>query len=160
MSIHTVSHHSTNNPGYSIFTTDKFPAWQEKYINLLRENWDTAANKAKDEKALNDTIKKMGEAKKAMPFVKQLQKRLEAGEDASIVLERKLGFEEQKILLDMVSGLKRTTGFSKIAVIHVAEGSKKGKDLTNGGKEVDLTSPVADNAVPGQPSFQFENYEA
>lgn len=101
----------------------------------------------------------MGEAKKAMPFVKQLQKRLEGGEDASIVLERKLGFDEQAILLDMIAGLKRTTGFSKIVVIYVAEGSKKGKDLTDGGKEVDISSPVADNAVPGQPSFLFENYE-
>lgn len=125
----------------------------------MRENWDTTANKAKDDKALNDSIKKMGEAKKAMPFVKQLQKRLEAGEDASVVLERKLGFDEQAILLDMISGVKRTTGFSKIVVIHVAEGSKKGKDLTDGGKEMDISSPVADNAVPGQPSFLFENYE-
>lgn len=95
-----------------------------------------------------------------MPFVKQLQKRLEAGEDASIVLDRKLAFDEQAILLEMVSGLKRTTGFSKIVVVHVAEGSKKGKDLTDGGKEIELSSPLADNAVPGQPSYLFENHSA
>lgn len=95
-----------------------------------------------------------------MPFVKQLQKRLEAGEDASDVLERKLSFDEQTILLEMVSGLKRTTGFTKIVVVHVIEGTKKGKDLTDGGKEIDITSPLGDNAVPGAPSFLFENYEA
>lgn len=94
-----------------------------------------------------------------MPFVKQLQKRLEAGEDASVVLNRKLGFDEQATLLNMVSGLKRTTGFGKIAVVKVDEGTKKGKDLTDGGKEVEIKSPLGDNAVPGAPSFMFENYE-
>lgn len=95
-----------------------------------------------------------------MPFLKQQQKRLESGEDASIVLERKLGFDEQTILLEMVPGLKRTTGFSKIMVVYVAEGSKTGKDLTDGGKEVELSTPIADNAVPGVPSYVFANYEA
>lgn len=94
-----------------------------------------------------------------MPFVKQLQRRLEAGEDSSTVLERKLSFDEQTLLLEMLSGLKRTTGFSKIAIVHVAEGTKTGKDLTDGGKEVDVSSPVAASAVPGTPSFMFENYE-
>lgn len=108
---------------------------------------------------MNDKIKTMGEAKKAMPFVKQLQKRLEAGEEASVVLERKLAFDEQATLLEMVSGLKRTTGFSKIVIVHVLEGTAKGKDLTNGGKEIDIVSPIAQNAVPGSPSFLFENHE-
>lgn len=126
----------------------------------MREHWDTANKAVKDEKALNEFIKKGGEAKKAMPFVKQLQKRLEVGEDASVVLNRKLAFDEQATLLNMVAGLKRTTGFGKIVVIKVEEGTKKGKDLTDGGKEVDITSPVGDNAVPGTPSFMFENYEA
>ncbi|PSR80064.1 hypothetical protein BD289DRAFT_77163 [Coniella lustricola] len=144
----------------TIFTSDKYPAWQEKYIELLREHWDTTSKSLANDKDFNDKIKKGGEAKKAMPFVKQLQKRLEAGEDASVVLERKLGFDEQKTLLEMVSGLKRTTGFTKIVVVHVIEGTKKGKDLTDGGKEIDITSPLGDNAVPGAPSYLFENYEA
>lgn len=101
----------------------------------------------------------MGEMKKAMPFVMQLKKRLQSGEDASVVLERKLAFNEQQILLDMVSGLKRTTGFQKIAIVMAQEGTKKGKDLTGDGKEVDVTSPIAENAVTGSPSFLFENFE-
>lgn len=147
------------NSASRIFTTDKFPAWQEKYIDLLREHWDTSAKAIKNDKDMNDKIKKMGEAKKAMPYVKQLQRRLEAGEDTSAVLERKLGFDEQTTLLEMVSGLKRTTGFSKIVVVQVAEGTAKGKDLTDGGKEIDITTPIAQNAVPGAPSFMFENHQ-
>ncbi|ROW04107.1 hypothetical protein VSDG_00917 [Cytospora chrysosperma] len=143
----------------TIFTTEKFPAWQEKYIDLLRENWDAATSSIPNEKEFNGKIGKMGEMKKAMPFVMQLKKRLQAGEDASVVLERKLAFDEQQILLDMVPGLKRTTGFQKIAVVMAQEGTKKGKDLTDGGKEVDVTSPIAENAVPGVPSFLFENFE-
>lgn len=94
-----------------------------------------------------------------MPFVKQLQKRLEAGEDASTVLERKLGFNEQTILLQMVPSLKRTAGFSKVVVVQVVEGTKKGRDLTDKGTEVDITAPNADSAVPGAPSFLFQNHE-
>ncbi|KAH8759895.1 leucyl-tRNA synthetase [Diaporthe sp. PMI_573] len=144
----------------TIFTTDKFPAWQEKYVDLLRENWDATTKSITNEKELNGKIGKMGEMKKAMPFVMQLKKRLQSGEEASVVLERKLAFDEQKTLLDMVSGLKRSTGFQRIAVIKIQEGTKKGNDLTDGGKEVDVTSPIGDNAVPGQPSFLLENFEA
>lgn len=144
----------------SIFTTNKFPAWQEKYIDLLRENWDAATKSIPNEKEFNGKIGKMGEMKKAMPFVMQLKKRLQSGEDTSVVLERKLAFDEQQILQDMVAGLKRTTGFQKIAVVMAQEGTKKGLDLTDGGKEVDVESPIAENAVPGSPSFLFENFEA
>jgi leucyl-tRNA synthetase len=127
---------------------------------LLRENWDATTKSITNEKELNGKIGKMGEMKKAMPFVMQLKKRLQSGEEASVVLERKLAFDEQKTLLDMVSGLKRSTGFQRIAVIKIQEGTKKGNDLTDGGKEVDVTSPIGDNAVPGQPSFLLENFEA
>ncbi|KAG6354707.1 hypothetical protein INS49_004725 [Diaporthe citri] len=144
----------------TIFTTDKFPAWQEKYVDLLRENWDANNKSITNEKELNGKIGKMGEMKKAMPFVMQLKKRLQSGEEPSVVLERKLAFDEQKTLLDMVPGLKRSTGFQRIIVIKIQEGTKKGNDLTDGGKEVDITSPIGDNAVPGVPSFLLENFEA
>lgn len=94
-----------------------------------------------------------------MPFVKALQKRLDAGEDAGVVLNRKLGFDEQATLLNMVAGLKRTTGFGKILVVKVEEGSEKGSDLTDGGMEVKVEVLHAEAAVPGAPSFKFENYE-
>ncbi|KAH8906798.1 leucyl-tRNA synthetase [Coniochaeta sp. PMI_546] len=144
----------------TVFVTDRFPAWQEKYIDLVRENWDTATNSQKiDDKELNGRIGKMGEMKKAMPFVQSLKKRLRDGEPASSVLERKLAFDEKKTLVAMVPGLKRTAGLAVVDIVEVAEGSKKGLNLLDG-REVDVTAPVADSAVPGQPSFFFENVEA
>lgn len=144
----------------TVFVTDRFPAWQEKYIDLVRENWDADANVQKiDDKELNGRIGKMGEMKKAMPFVQSLKKRLRDGEPASSVLERKLAFDEKKTLVAMVPGLKRTAGLAAVDIVEVEEGSKKGINLLDG-REVDITAPVADAAVPGQPSFFFENVEA
>lgn len=57
----------------------------------------------------------------------------------------------------MIPGLKRTAGLQSVQVVLVEEGSKKGKDLTNNGEEVDVTTPIAEGALPGQPSFFFTN---
>ncbi|KAK3900551.1 hypothetical protein C8A05DRAFT_35812 [Staphylotrichum tortipilum] len=142
----------------TVFTTASFPAWQGKYIELLKEVWDTEKGVQKvDDKELNGRIGKMGEMKKAMPFVQALKKRLRDGEAAETVLERKLAFEEEKTLLAMVPGLKRAAGLESVRIIAVEEDSKKGRDLTDGGAEVDVTAPVAESALPGQPSFFFEN---
>ncbi|KAK3990753.1 putative leucyl-tRNA synthetase, cytoplasmic [Cladorrhinum sp. PSN332] len=142
----------------TVFLTESFPAWQAKYIELLKEVWDVETNKSKmDDKELNGRIGKMGEMKKAMPFVQALKKRLASGEPANAVLERKLAFDEKKTLLAMVPGLKRAAGLESIQIFAVEEGSKAGKDLTNAGAEVEITNPVAEAALPGQPSFFFAN---
>ncbi|KAL2261951.1 hypothetical protein VTK26DRAFT_2908 [Humicola hyalothermophila] len=142
----------------TIFMTESFPAWQAKYIELLKEVWDPATNTQRiEDKELNGRIAKMGEMKKAMPFVQALKKRLRDGEPAETVLERKLAFDEKKTLLAMVPGLKRAAGLEDVQILAVQEGSKKGKDLTAGGAEVDVTAPVAESALPGQPSFHFAN---
>lgn len=84
----------------TIFITDSFPAWQTKYIDLLKEVWDPATGAQKiDDKELNGRIGKMGEMKKAMPFVQTLKKRLRDGEPADVVLARKLVFDEPRTLL-------------------------------------------------------------
>lgn len=57
----------------------------------------------------------------------------------------------------MVPGLKRTAGLESVQILAVEEGSKIGKDLTNNGAEVEIKAPVAESALPGQPSFHFEN---
>ncbi|KAK5661310.1 hypothetical protein OQA88_11205 [Cercophora sp. LCS_1] len=142
----------------TVFVTDSFPAWQAKYIDLLQEVWDPATNSQKiDDKTLNGRIGKMGEMKKAMPFVQALKKRLRDGEPWDAVLSRKLAFDEKTTLLAMIPGLKRTAGLQSVQVVLVEEGSKNGKDLTNNGEEVEVTAPVAESALPGQPSFFFTN---
>ncbi|KAK3939257.1 leucine--tRNA ligase, cytoplasmic [Diplogelasinospora grovesii] len=141
----------------TIFMAENFPAWQTKYMELIKEIWDPETKTQKiDDKELNSRIGKMGEMKKAMPFVQALKKRLRDGEPAGAVLERKLAFDEKTTLLAMVPGLKRTAGLEAIQILGVQEGSKKGKDL-NTGEEVDITAPNAEAAVPGQPTFFFAN---
>ncbi|KAK6071870.1 leucyl-tRNA synthetase [Seiridium cupressi] len=144
----------------SIFVTDRFPAWQEKYIDLLKEEWDPSSKTFKDEKGLSGRIGKMGEMKKAMPFVQALKRRLQVGEPAEKVLERKLAFDELAILKDMIPGLKKTAGLKVIEIVQVEEGGKKGKIVAGDGEgEKEGLPPQAESAVPGSPNFAFENVE-
>lgn len=139
----------------TIYMTDKFPAWQAKYIDLLKEMWDPAS-KSTNDKELNGKIGKMGEMKKAMPFVQGLKKRLQAGEPADAVLQQKLAFDEKETLSQMVSGLTRSAGLVTCDILLVEEGGKKGINLVDG-SEVQISVPIAENAVPGSPTFFFEN---
>jgi leucyl-tRNA synthetase len=144
----------------TIFTTDRFPAWQEKYVDLVRGSWDSVSNSMKNEKELSGKIGKMGEMKKAMPFVQALKRRLQAGEPVETVLDRKLAFDELAVLKEMVAGLKRTAGLKVIDLVQVEEGGKKGKVVGGDGEgEKDVLPPQAEHAVPGQPTFNFENVE-
>lgn len=143
----------------TVFVTKEFPKWQTGCIELVKEAWDPATSTQNcTDKELSSRVAKF-KVKNAMPFIQNLKKRLRDGEPADLVLERKLAFDEAKIITAMVPGLKRAAGISSIDVLLVTEGSKKGTDLQHGG-EVDITSPIADQAVPGQPSFLFENIEA
>lgn len=137
----------------TILVSTKFPAWQEKYIDLLREMWD-AETKSVNDKELNGKIGKMGEMKKAMPFVQSLKKRLVSGEPVGVVLDRKLSFDETAILKDMVPGLKRSANLKEVAILLVKDEGKAAVDLE--GKEAAVPIP-AENAVPGSPMFHFEN---
>ncbi|KAI0110003.1 leucyl-tRNA synthetase [Daldinia grandis] len=144
----------------TIFITREFPKWQNECIGLIRETWDEATKTQKcTDKELSGRIAKIGKVKEAMPFVQLLKKRLRNGEPINVVMERKLDFDESKTVTAMVPGLKRAAGLSGVDVLLVTEGSKTGTDLVHGG-EVDIRSPIAEQAVPGQPSFLFENIEA
>ncbi|KID76764.1 Leucine--tRNA ligase, cytoplasmic [Metarhizium brunneum] len=142
----------------TIYISDKFPAWQAKYIDLLKEMWDPATKSVND-KELNGKIAKMGEMKKAMPFAQTLKKRLQSGESPSVVLEQKLAFDEKETLAQMLPGLKKAAGLVECDVLVVEEGGKKGVNLVDG-TGVDITAPTAENAVPGVPTFFFENVDA
>lgn len=142
----------------TVFMSERFPQWQQAYIDLLKEMWNPETNSV-DDKALNGKIAKMGEMKKAMPFVQGLKKRLQAGEPANTVLERKLAFDEKAVLVDMIDGLKRSANLVEVTILAVEEGSKKGTDLVTGAA-VDNLPPNAEGAVPGAPNFLFANVES
>jgi leucyl-tRNA synthetase len=140
----------------TIFAAKNFPAWQEKYIDLIREVFDPAT-KTFNDKELTPKISKMGEMKKAMPFVQGLKKRLVGGEKPETVFDRKLAFDESKTLLQMVPGLKKAAGLKTVDIVEVDEGGITGTLL--GGGELDSLPQPAAGAVPGIPTYHFENTE-
>ena len=142
----------------SIFAAKAFPAWQEKYIQMVK---DFQESDLKDDKELVAKVGKMGEAKKAMPFIQNLKTRLKGGESASVVFERKLTFDEAAVLAEMVTGLKKFTGCKIIEVLVVDEGGKAGEIVVGEGRgqRKEGLSQTAENAVPGKPSFYFENVD-
>lgn len=143
-----------------IFVSDRFPPWQEKYMDLVRGAWDPSTQGFKGEKEVNDQVKKMGEMKKAMPFVQNLKRRLQQGEPADKVLERKLPFDEIVTLNSMVPALKKTAGLKVVELVQIEEGGKKGKVVGGDGEgEKEGLPPQAESAVPGLPTFAFENVE-
>jgi len=111
-----------------------------------------------DDKAVNTAIPN-DEKKKAVPFVQGLKRRLMAGERSEVVFERRLAFEEGEVLGMMVMGLRKTTGCRVIEVVEVEEGGGRGVvRVGEGVGEVrENLAQVAGMAVPGQPSFLFEN---
>lgn len=146
----------------TIFMAAAFPAWQDDYISIVRESFDTMSLLI-DEKNLNTKVQAKGKAemKRAMPFVQFLKKRLQAGEKANAVFDRKLPFDEGEILVKMVKGLTRMTGCKIVEVVRV-EGEEKVGTVVLGkgeGEERRELPAVAGQATPGSPSFHFENIE-
>ncbi|KAJ9299758.1 hypothetical protein DTO271G3_2642 [Paecilomyces variotii] len=140
----------------TIYAAKKYPSWQEKYIDLVREAFD-AVHLSINDKELNPKVAKLGEMKKAMPFVQTLKRRLiQAKEAPEIVFERKLPFDEFAVLQEMAGSIKKTIGCKELEIIAVDEGGKTGEVVGTGEKREGLS---AENAVPGQPSFQFVNIE-
>ncbi|KAI9665703.1 MAG: cytosolic leucyl tRNA synthetase [Bathelium mastoideum] len=151
----------------TIYCASSFPRWQDTCIGLLRDAFDALALSVDMKKLSQDVGKAIGkgpEAKKAMPFVQGLKKRLEGGEQPEKVFGRKLGFEEVQVLREMVPGLRQTVMRCKrVEVVMVKEGGKKGEVVAGSGegvlvgRQVEELQPVAEGAVPGGPTFYFEN---
>lgn len=136
----------------TIYAAKKYPSWQAKYIDLVREAFDGVSI---NDKELNPKVAKFGEMKKAMPFVQSLKRRLvQIKESPDTVLNRKLPFDEFAVLGEMLGSIKRTTGCKEIEVVAVDEGGKTGEVIGTGEKREGLQ---AENAVPGQPAFHFAN---
>ncbi|KAK3679618.1 cytosolic leucyl tRNA synthetase [Vermiconidia calcicola] len=144
----------------TVFCARKFPEWQDRVIDVVRENF---RDMKLDVSAVSKSIPK-GESKRAMPFVQQLKKSLEANTEATeSVFERKLAFDEIAVLGEMVPGLKQTVQkCSVVEVVEMEEGEgrvvagSEGVKVGEVKKKEDLATS-ADNAVPGQPTFFFEN---
>lgn len=144
----------------SIYAALSYPAWQEKYIDLVRANFDRLTLSL-DDKSLGPQIAKLGEMKKAMPIVQGLKRRLQAGESEEVVFNRKLAFDELDVLVQMRAGLKKTTGCIEVEIVALDEGGTSGKVVSGDkdGEKREGLPPAAQAAVPGNPTFHFENIE-
>ncbi|PUU78530.1 hypothetical protein B9Z19DRAFT_1083939 [Tuber borchii] len=138
----------------TIFVALAYPAWQEKYIDLIRESFDTLALRT-DDKVLNARIAGMGEMKKAMPFVQGIKRRLQV-EPYETVFDRKLVFDEVAVLKEVVAGIGKMTGAVEVRVVIIEENGK-GKRVDGGGEEEVSVPVMAESAEPGNPRFEFEN---
>jgi leucyl-tRNA synthetase len=138
----------------NIYVAKSWPAWQTKYIEVVREQLEKLGL-AFDLKHARDKIDK-ADMKKAMPFVQTLKRRLDNGESQEAVLERKLAFDEVTVLKEMIPGLKSTVPKLKdVQIVLVEEGGKAGTKID--GQKVEGLGQQAAFAEPGQPSFEFTN---
>ncbi|GAB7350190.1 hypothetical protein MBLNU459_g0852t1 [Dothideomycetes sp. NU459] len=145
----------------TIYCALNYPAWQERYIDLVRESLN---GMTLDMKAVSKKIEK-ADSKKAMPFIQALKKSIDSGIDQKTVFERKLAFDEVHVLRELCAGLRQTIQkCTAIEVVAVEQGGKSGKIVggvggtaSQEGAEKTELPQASENAVPGQPSFFFEN---
>ncbi|KAI9695300.1 MAG: cytosolic leucyl tRNA synthetase [Bogoriella megaspora] len=151
----------------TIFAASSFPNWQDTCIEVLSQAFDKA-NLSVDMKVVSQKVGhsfgKTPEAKKAMPFVQGLKKRLEQGEQTETVFGRELGFNETEVLKEMLPGLKQTIQrCTRVEVVMMNEGARTGDVIAASGEGVEVGKvkedlpAIAEGAVPGTPTFHFEN---
>jgi leucyl-tRNA synthetase len=89
--------------------------------------------------------------KRAMPFIQDLKRKLESGENSGVVLDRVLGFDETVALREMIPVLKSAVPkLREVDIIVVNE------DATVG-NEAGAFPQLASSAEPGNPSLEFSN---
>lgn len=139
----------------TIFAAQKFPDWQEKYLEEARQAFDGMTI---DTKAVMQKVPKP-EIKKAAPFIQNLKKRLDAGENSDAVFNRRLPFSELDILRAMIPIIP-VPKLKNVEIVSVDDGGKTGIVLLENGKEGEKRAelpPMAASAEPGSPTFLFEN---
>lgn len=146
----------------TIFVAADWPAWQDKYVEMVRQllEQNKIADGPGSDKELNTQVAKTAgkgpEMKKAVPFAKGLKSQVVAAGAAgggldkqkAVLDDRKLPFDEVALLQSMEKGLIKTTGCREVVIVQVKEAEMAGLPA------------LAENAVPGQPAFLFENVDA
>lgn len=144
----------------AVFCASGFPAWQEQYIEIVRRAFDGVAL---DMKAVSKSIPKQ-DSKKAMPFVQGLKRSLDNGVQPDAVFERKMAFDEVEVLREMMPGLRQSLQRCvAVEVLLVEDGGKAGQVVgaiggsAAEGERKEGLAQAAEGAMPGQPTFFFEN---
>ena len=140
----------------TVFVSQAFPAWQDKCIEVVKQVLEATPSGTVDVKAISAKLDK-AELKKSMPFIQTLKKRIDGGEDAAAVFNRKLSFDEMATLEAMVPGLKQMViKLQDVVIVSVKPGATAGEVYKTGAVVDPLPQPAA-ASTPGNPSFFFEN---
>ncbi|KAL2023609.1 hypothetical protein VTK56DRAFT_1766 [Thermocarpiscus australiensis] len=142
----------------NVYVAKSWPPWQQRYIDLVRELFDGVTL---DAKAVSKRVQK-ADMKRAMPFVQELKRKLEAGERAEVVLDRALLFDEARALREMVPVLKSMVSRLKEVSIVVIDHHDHNVDSDNAEtvgqrKRQGELPQIASSAEPGNPSLEFVN---
>lgn len=142
----------------TLLVSTSFPEWQDEYIELVRQLFESQT--LNDNKVIKEKVGK--DMKRAMPFINFLKQRL-AKEDPKTVFNRKLTFDEGKILSQVQDNIQKAATTIKIESLELVSfpyGSKQGTNLATGEPvEITATGKVVEAAVPGQPGILIKNVE-
>ncbi|ODV88620.1 hypothetical protein CANCADRAFT_125746 [Tortispora caseinolytica NRRL Y-17796] len=148
----------------TVYVADAFPQWQEKYLDLVREAFESmelTGDGKSDEltKKVQQAAKEAGgsnEMKKAMPFVNNIKSRLKS-EAPEHVFDRKLAFDEVATIRTAMPVLRKAiNSCQEFQVIFVKEGESEGRDMYDQ-SSVAVSGKAAEGAVPGQPGITVTN---
>ncbi|KAI5867554.1 hypothetical protein GGS23DRAFT_182436 [Durotheca rogersii] len=140
----------------AIFFTTALPDWQDRCISLVSSALEELG--LIDMNSIGKKIDKK-ETKRAMPFIRGLKDRLDSGETKSVVLNTRLPFDERKALTEMIPVLTHMLQ-PRCGAVSVFEVKPDNVSNVVSGEpwSGDLPGSAA-SAVPGAPSFHFENLE-
>lgn len=146
----------------TIFVATNFPKWQQKYIDLLQECYNEETNLF-DDKILFSKASKMGEMKKAIPFIQQIKssilnrsKEITAHE----AFKRKIPFNELDILSNSISFIKQNIGITILEIFKIIyndDGKVISAESIINNDRISTIPDNAEDAIPGHPIFLFEN---
>ncbi|ODQ67173.1 leucyl-tRNA synthetase [Nadsonia fulvescens var. elongata DSM 6958] len=143
----------------TFYIVPHFPSWQEQYIDLVRESFDSLNLTFTDD--LKAKVGKLGDVKRGMQFVNHVKSRLTSGgESAENVFARKLLFDEVEIVKSVLELLKKAPQciVEEVQAVLVKDGEVTGTDIITG-EQVEITaSPKAlSDAIPGVPAIVLVN---
>lgn len=144
----------------TIYVALSFPAWQDQYIELVRQQFENATLDFTPE--FKKKVSELGDVKRGMQFVNALKSRLTVGgEEPQTVFNRALIYDEidtVKHLLPILKKCPTATKTDEVSIVIIDEQDRtKGKDgITGEAVDVPSTKPIQD-AVPGNPGITLVN---
>ncbi|EGW34458.1 uncharacterized protein SPAPADRAFT_59883 [Spathaspora passalidarum NRRL Y-27907] len=140
----------------TLFISNTFPEWQDKYIDLVKELFEQQT--LDDKKVIATKVGK--DMKRAMPFITLIKQRL-TKEDPATVFNRKLTFNEVDVLKAVINNIKKAPYSIQVAEVDLIafdNGAKTGVNILSGEEvEITITGKIVDSAVPGEPGIMITN---